>query len=90
VLELEVFVRERLAVDALPAGAVAVREVAALDHEVCEEEEEEEEEQGGRGRRSEDVITTTIGVRSICRSVDRAAKTTTTTTTTPTRARAHL
>ena len=72
-LELEVFVRERLAVDALPAGAVAVREVAALDHEVCEEEEEEEEEQGGRGRRSEDVITTT-NRRSFDLSIGRSSR----------------
>ena len=34
VLQLEVLVGELLAVDALAAGAVVVREVAALQHEV--------------------------------------------------------
>ena len=33
-LQREVFVRERFAVDAAPAGAVAIRDVAALAHEV--------------------------------------------------------
>ena len=35
VLELEVLVSELLAVDGFAAGAVATREVATLDHEVC-------------------------------------------------------